>query len=660
MILYIYIHIIAMICRAMADICEDAWRPMSCWHSFTRAENAAIPAEELPPEDLNEAAQPEVVTEDDPGVGDNPPIDQGSFPRPSKNLVAVFMGVLSVGMAGMAATAHSMCGSIDLTMHGGEVEIMKRLVPFGVSLGCFEGALDSCILQFNGTVIDSSGKQSYLETWQNQGFPPINCRDLSAELWVSGFPQNCEGAWSDFGPCSTSCGGGTRSRHFQIMRPAQNGGAACHEMNQLKTEKCNDQPCPVDCVLLDWQPDVSGCSKLCGNGTVKETRGVQHDASHGGDCPDPASDQRERWVPCNVDPCPVALVEGFQSTLVATAQTVQSIREALAASGALELHNHLQFNCGGGISEDLAEAAAACVENNQLFTKTKEMSLVLEQVQDDCGMIFPFFRELVNSLKLDLPALFKDACSGSADHEELTFSFLDKHINRLLEQIEVCRTHSKTLKAKNEELISSRIGYSQDAERRSGKLVSELKTLDLEEPSLKSELLSRAGAVEETKQILETKKEDLKRSGRQLEDLKQQRLHGLSIDKAAADDATSKAGEARQHAENLESSLKGKHHSENLERLQDAKNEAKDLEDQAQQKTADYNAKIKEYNQARRDSLFHPFSSFSCIFCMYTSHVFRLRYHLVSLMRKEKGIAEHSPLNNAQEVDMIKSRTRWN
>jgi len=193
------------------------------------------------------------------------------------------------------------------------------------------------------------------------------------------------------------------------------------------------------------------------------------------------------------------------------------------------------------------------------------------------------------------------------------------------------------LKAKNDELISSRIGYSQDAERRSGKLVSELKNLEeLEEPSLKSELLSRARAVEETKQILETKKEDLKRSGRQLEDLKQQQLHGLSIDKAAADDATSKAGEARQHAENLDSSLKGKQRSENLERLQAAKNEAKDLEDQAQQKTADYNAKIKEYNQARRDSLFHPFSSFLCIFCMYISHVFSppLPYSLTDEKRK--------------------------
>ena len=370
--------------------------------------------------------------------GDNPPIDPGSFPRPSKNLVAVLMGVLSVGMAGMAATTHSMCGSIDPTMQGAKAEIMKRLVPFGISRGCFEGALDSCILQFNGTVIDSFGKQSYLETWQNQGFPPINCRDLSAEIWVGSFPQNCEGTWSDFGPCSASCGGGTRSCAFQITRPAQNGGARCREMNQLKTEKCNDQPCPVDCVLLDWQPDVSGCSKLCGNGTVKETRGVQHDASHGGDCPDPASDQRERWVPCNVDPCPVALVEGFQSNLVATAQTVQSIQQTTDVSRTLNLEllqNHPLSDCTAGLTEDMTDAAAACEKNNLVAVKIKEMSPVLEQVQDDCGLIVPFFREVVNSLKWDLNALFKHACSGNAESGETTLSLLDEHIKGLLEQM---------------------------------------------------------------------------------------------------------------------------------------------------------------------------------------------------------------------------------
>ena len=164
-------------------------------------------------------------------------------------------------------------------------------------------------------MIDSSGKQSYLETWQNQGFPPINCRDLSAELWVSDFPQNCEGAWSDFGPCSTSCGCGTRSRRFQIMRPAQNG------------------------------------------------------------------------------------------------------------------------DCTAGLTEDMTDAAAACEKNNLVAVKIKEMSPVLEQVQDDCGLIVPFFREVVNSLKWDLNALFKHACSGNAESGETTLSLLDEHIKGLLEQM---------------------------------------------------------------------------------------------------------------------------------------------------------------------------------------------------------------------------------
>ena len=524
---------------------------------------------------------------------------QRSFPVPCKNLVAVFVGVLSV--AGMAATTHSMCGSIDPTMQGAKVEIMKRLVPFGISRGCFESALDSCILQFNGTVIDSFGKQSYLETWQNQGFPPINCRDLGSEIWVRGFPQNCEGTWSDFGPCSASCGGGTRSCAFQITRPAQNGGARCREMNQLKTEKCNDQPCPVDCVLLDWQPDVSGCSKLCGNGTVKETRGVQHDASHGGDCPDPTSEQRERWATCNVDPCPVSLVEDFQGTLAATAKSVQSIGQTLAVSRTLTLEllqNHPQFNCSAGISEDMAETAAACAENNVLATKTEAMSSVFEQVQDECGMIVPIFREMVNSLLGDLPALIKYLCSGITDSAEATFSLLYEQINSLLQQIEKCRSPSKELKAKNKDLLSRRSGHSQDIERRSSKVLAELKNLELDEPSLKTEVRARAVALENAKQSVNEKQEELKKSGRQFDDLKQHQLSLLNRHKAQSANAKDNAAAARQQAQNLDSSLKLKERAENMGRLNRAFEKATGFEKKARQQEAEYMTKIDEYNRA--------------------------------------------------------------
>ena len=129
-------------------------------------------------------------------------------------------------------------------------------------------------------------------------------------------------------------------------------------------------------------------------------------SEHGGSCPEVFSAQRERWVPCNVDPCPVSLVEEFQDTLVSTAMSIQSIQHALVSSRSLNvelLQNHPQFNCAAGITDDMKEAAAACTENNQLAKHTEEMSLVHEQVQDECGLVVPHFREMMKSMVSDLP-----------------------------------------------------------------------------------------------------------------------------------------------------------------------------------------------------------------------------------------------------------------
>ena len=245
-----------------------------------------------------------------------------------------------------------------------------QIVSSSIARSCYESVVDSCIEQFNGMVIDKEQKWSYIEKSQRAGFPPINCYvDLMKEPWVSGFPRDCKGFWPDFGPCSASCAGGARSSVFQITSPAEHGGAECGEKNQAQTEPCNEQPCPVDCMLSSWKPDANGCSQLCGNGTVKEVREVEHEAKHGGDCPEAGSDLRQRWVPCNVEPCPVSLVEDFQGTLLTAAKSMGNIHEATEVGRSMTLEmlkSHPKFNCAAGISTDMIEAAEACSENNKL------------------------------------------------------------------------------------------------------------------------------------------------------------------------------------------------------------------------------------------------------------------------------------------------------
>ena len=368
-------------------------------------------------------------------------------PSKSKKFFVLCGTILALGLSAVVATtARSVCVSLDpLTMEGAQVETLKKRFPLALSRSCFEGALDSCLAHFSGQVVDELGKKEYLDMWQQEGFPAIKCHhDLSNETWVSGLPKNCSGIWSDFGPCSVSCGGGACSNTFEVLHPAENGGL-CPNLGRTTTKRCNEQLCPVDCELSAWTPEATGCSKLCGNGTVRETREVLKNSEHGGSCPEVFSAQRERWVPCNVDPCPVSLVEEFQETLVSTAMSIQSIQHALVSSRSLNvelLQNHPQFNCAAGITDDMKEAAAACAENNQLAKHTEEMSVVHEQVQDECGLVVPHFREMMKSMVSDLPALVTYVCSDDVQSAESTLMLLNEQDKMLLQQIEGCRTPS--------------------------------------------------------------------------------------------------------------------------------------------------------------------------------------------------------------------------
>ena len=75
-------------------------------------------------------------------------------------------------------------------------------------------------------------------------------------------PVDCEVDWNPPSPCNASCGGGWRTVTYKITQHPQYKGAECPAN---KTEECNTLACPVNCTFQwsDWSP----CSASCGPGT---------------------------------------------------------------------------------------------------------------------------------------------------------------------------------------------------------------------------------------------------------------------------------------------------------------------------------------------------------------------------------------------------------
>ncbi|RUS87810.1 hypothetical protein EGW08_004409 [Elysia chlorotica] len=106
------------------------------------------------------------------------------------------------------------------------------------------------------------------------------------------------GDWSSWGKCSVSCGGGTQSRDRPCI-PPQHGGTDCQGPSN-ETQACSTQPCPVDGVYLDWSP-WSDCSVSCGGGHQWRNRTCQPPEHGGQDCAGPDNVTQD----CNTQPCPI-------------------------------------------------------------------------------------------------------------------------------------------------------------------------------------------------------------------------------------------------------------------------------------------------------------------------------------------------------------------
>lgn len=124
---------------------------------------------------------------------------------------------------------------------------------------------------------------------------------------IQGCPVDCKWVpWSEWSPCSTSCGGGNRTQTRVVEIAPQWGGLECETKNDLggppneKTESCNEQPCPVDCQWSSWSK-YTLCSKTCDTGTMSRNRVKSPLEAYGGR---PCAGDADESNFCNTQGCP--------------------------------------------------------------------------------------------------------------------------------------------------------------------------------------------------------------------------------------------------------------------------------------------------------------------------------------------------------------------
>jgi len=111
------------------------------------------------------------------------------------------------------------------------------------------------------------------------------------------------GEWSAFGSCSAPCGGGIATRTRSCVNPAPaNGGRDCARFgSEIETKVCNTQSCPLNGGFSEWTL-WSACSAKCDGGIRTRTRACTNPAPSNGGAPCSGIDRQVEA--CNTNKCP--------------------------------------------------------------------------------------------------------------------------------------------------------------------------------------------------------------------------------------------------------------------------------------------------------------------------------------------------------------------
>ncbi|KAH8738702.1 thrombospondin type 1 domain-containing protein [Cryptosporidium ryanae] len=109
-------------------------------------------------------------------------------------------------------------------------------------------------------------------------------------------PVDCEaGAWSGWSECDVNCGIGIQKRRRSIKSKGTQGGASCPPLEDFRP--CARKSCKSDCILSEWS-EWEPCSKSCGGGSRARSRSVVSAPNEGAEC-----GVLKEFEPCNEFQC---------------------------------------------------------------------------------------------------------------------------------------------------------------------------------------------------------------------------------------------------------------------------------------------------------------------------------------------------------------------
>jgi len=155
-----------------------------------------------------------------------------------------------------------------------------------------------CSVTCGGGVQTNTRSVSVHAAWKGAPCGPVEAK-LNCN--TDDCPVDCvRGPWSEWGPCSQQCNGGTAQRNLQILVSPKFGGEPCGATTE--TQVCNSMNCDDDCILSPWSA-WSECTRPCDKGFNTRIKTIVKEAVGNGVCPCEECPPRLDKQPCEIKSC---------------------------------------------------------------------------------------------------------------------------------------------------------------------------------------------------------------------------------------------------------------------------------------------------------------------------------------------------------------------